>query len=272
VGGIVVGQVFVVTSGKGGVGKTTVTANLGAVLANLGKKTCLIDADIGLKNLDVVLGLENRILYTIIDVVSKKIGALEALVRHKTSRNLYLLPASQIATKEMMDTDDMKNVVAQLRPHFDIILIDSPAGIESGFRNAVVAADSAIVVTNPEYTAVSDADRVTGLLEKSEMSEENISLVINRFRTSVAEKRGMLSIGDVTKTLAIPLIGIIPDSEAVVVGSNRGLPIAFEGNNELNKIFTNIARRMLGHKIPLQEDYKLAKPTFWRLLKSLFKR
>lgn len=269
--GLKVGQVFVITSGKGGVGKTTVTANLGAVFSGLGKKTCLIDADIGLKNLDVVLGLENRILYTIIDVISEKVGSLEALVRHKTSRNLYLLPASQIATKEMMNPEDMEKVVAQLRPNFDIILIDSPAGIESGFRNAVVAADAAIVVTNPEYTAVSDADRVTGLLEKSKISEENIFLIVNRFRPNVAEKRGMLSIEDVTKTLAIPLIGIVPDSEAVVIGSNRGLPIAFEGNNELNKIFTNIARRMMGHKIPLQEDYKLSKPTFWRLFKTLFR-
>ncbi|HPE67790.1 MAG TPA: septum site-determining protein MinD [Thermotogota bacterium] len=268
---MVLGEVFVVTSGKGGVGKTTVTANLGAAFSNLGKRICVVDADIGLKNLDVVLGLENRIVYTIMDAVSGKVGAQDALVRHKTSRNLFLLPASQIATKEMITSEDMKKVIAQLKPHFDYLLIDSPAGIESGFRNAIVAADAALVVTNPEFTAVSDADRVTGLLEKTQLADDRIFLIINKFRPFMSQKRGMLKIDDVLKTIAIPLKGIVPDSEEVVVGSNRGVPIAFEGNNDLNKIFTNIARRLMGHKIPLEEDSRLAKPTFWKLFKAMFR-
>lgn len=263
--------VFVVTSGKGGVGKTTVTANLGAAFSNIGKKVCLLDADIGLKNLDVVLGLENRIVYTIMDVVSGRVGAVDALVRHKTSRNLFLMPASQIATKEMMTSDDMKNVVGQLRKEFDVILIDSPAGIESGFRNSVAAADSAIVVTNPEYTAVSDADRVMGLLEKTHIKLDDIRLILNKYRDNMSNKRGMLSIDDVVKTLAVQLSGIIPDSEDIVVGSNRGVPVAFEGNTDMNKLFTNIAKRLMGHKVSINEDYRMAKPSFWKLFRSMFR-
>ncbi|MFW6263842.1 MAG: septum site-determining protein MinD, partial [Thermotogota bacterium] len=185
-------QVIVITSGKGGVGKTTITANLGAAFANLGKKVCLIDGDLGLKNLDVVLGLENRILYTIMDVVSGRVGASEALVRHKTNRNLYMLPASQIATKEMMTVEDMTKVVTIIKPEFDYIIIDSPAGIESGFRNAVAAADTAVLVTNPEFTAVSDADRVLGLLENTHLGLDNVFFILNKVKESMNEKRGML--------------------------------------------------------------------------------
>src|SRR6056297_1372148 len=239
-------QVIVITSGKGGVGKTTITANLGAAFANLGKKVCLIDGDLGLKNLDVVLGLENRILYTIMDVVSGRVGASEALVRHKTNRNLYMLPASQIATKEMMTVEDMTNVVTRIKPDFDYIIIDSPAGIESGFRNAVAAADTAILVTNPEFTAVSHADRVLGLLENTHLGLDNVQFILNRYRENVSEKRGMLKIDEVINTLAVPMIGIVPDNEDVFIGTNRGIPVAFEPGNEMNKIFTNIVRRITG--------------------------
>jgi septum site-determining protein MinD len=264
-------QVFVITSGKGGVGKTTITANLGAAFANLGKKVCLIDADLGLKNLDVILGLENRILYTIMDVVSGRVGAQEALVRHKTNRNLYLMPASQIATKEMMTVEDMVNVVTQIRKEFDYILIDSPAGIESGFRNAIAAADAAILVTNPEYTAVSDADRVLGLIENTHLGLDNVQFILNKVKDSVSDRRGMLKKEEVLKTLSIPMIGLIPDSDEIFIGSNRGVPIAFEPSHSMNKVFTNITRRIMGHNIPIEEDFKLAKTSMWKMFFKLFR-
>ncbi|HPF16177.1 MAG TPA: septum site-determining protein MinD [Thermotogota bacterium] len=264
-------QVIVVTSGKGGVGKTTVTANLGAAFANLGKKVCLIDGDLGLKNLDVVLGLENRILYTVMDVVSGRVGAQEALVRHKTNRNLFLLPASQIATKEMMTVEDMTNVVTRIKADFDYIIIDSPAGIESGFRNAVAAADTALLVTNPEYTAVSDADRVLGLLENTHLGLDNVFFILNKVKEGMNEKRGMLKTDEVMKTLSIPMIGMVPDSDEIFIGSNRGIPIAFEPSHDMNKIFTNITRRIMGHNIPIEQDFKLAKTSIWKLLIKLFR-
>jgi len=266
------GQVLVITSGKGGVGKTTVTANLGVSFANLGRRVCLLDADIGLKNLDVLLGLENRIIYTIMDVISDRVSGIDALVRHKTNRNLFLLPASQVATKEMVHEEDMKKVIGQLRNEFDFVIVDSPAGIESGFRNAVVGADTAIVVTNPEYPSVSDADRVVGLLEKSGKSEDHILLIINRYRDLMSQKKGMLSIEDILKTLALQLVGIIPDSEEIIVASNRGIPATMEGSKEIHQIFGNIARRIMGHKIPIKEDYRLSRPTFWTLFRAMFRR
>ncbi|MEA1885159.1 MAG: septum site-determining protein MinD [Thermotogota bacterium] len=264
-------QVIVITSGKGGVGKTTITANLGAAFANLGKKVCLIDGDLGLKNLDVVLGLENRILYTVMDVVSGRVGASEALVRHKTNRNLYLLPASQIATKEMMTVEDMTNVVTRIKPDFDYIIIDSPAGIESGFRNAVAAADTAILVTNPEFTAVSDADRVLGLLENTHLGLDNVFFILNKVKESMNEKRGMLKKEEVMKTLSIPMIGLVPDSDEVFIGTNRGVPIAFEPSHDMNKIFTNITRRIMGHNILVEQDFKLARTSVWKLFLKLFR-
>lgn len=265
------GKVMVITSGKGGVGKTTITANLGGSFAKIGKKVCLIDADLGLKNLDVVLGLENRIIYTVLDVARGSVGTIDALVRHKTLRNLYLLPASQIATKEMMSSEEMVDIVSQIKNEFDIIIIDSPAGIESGFRNALAPSEMAIVVTNPEFTAVSDADRVLGLLEKSQLKDGDIFLIINKYKDSVAQKRGMLSIKTILDTLVIPLIGIIPDSEEIIIGSNKGVPVTFNSSSEVEKTFNNVCRRILGHKIPIEDDLKLAKPNFWKLFKKMLK-
>ena len=182
-----------------------------------------------------------------------------------------MMPASQIATKEMITVEDMIRVVTQLRSDFDYILIDSPAGIESGFRNAVAASDSAVVITNPEFTAVSDADRVLGLLENTHMGLDNVQFILNRYRENVSEKRGMLSIDEVINTLAVPLIGIVPDNEDIFIGTNRGVPIAFEPGHEMNTIFTNVVRRMIGQNIPIDSDLRLAKPTLWRLFVRLFK-
>jgi len=222
-----VAKVFVVTSGKGGVGKTTITANLGCTLAKFGEKVCVIDADIGLKNLDVVLGLENRVVYTLLDVVNGKVNAHEALVRHKQLRNLYLLAASQIATKEMISPEDMKAIVKELYPKFDYVLIDSPAGIERGFRNAVASADSVLIVTTPEVPAISDADRVIGLLEK-------------------------------------------PDSEDVIIATNKGLPVVLNGSVDVSKVFENIARRLKGEEVSIDEDlFRSSKTGIMALIKKL---
>ncbi len=262
------GVVFVITSGKGGVGKTTITANVGCALAKFGEKVCLIDADIGLKNLDVVLGLENRIVYTLMDVVNGTVEVKDALVRHKMIKNLFLLPASQIATKEMVSPDDMKRIVGELRSEFDYIIIDSPAGIERGFRNAIAPADYAVVVTTPEIPAISDADRVVGLLENYGYEDENIKVVINRLKPKMVKRGDMLTKEDIEATLALEIIGIIPDSEDVIVATNKGIPLVLNGAN-ISKNFENLARRFRGENIPVDEDLK---PYISGGLKEFFKR
>ncbi|ABR31395.1 septum site-determining protein MinD [Thermosipho melanesiensis] len=247
-------KVYVLTSGKGGVGKTTVTANLGCSLAKEGNRVCLIDADVGLKNLDVVLGLENRIIYTILDVVNGNISAKDALVRHKNLKNLFLLPASQIATKEMITPEDMISIVEALKDDFDYVLIDSPAGIERGFRNAIAPADFAIIVTTPELPAISDADRVIGLLENNGFDDKDIVLILNKFKVNMAKKGEMLSEMDVQRALAIDLIGIIPESDEVIISTNRGMPLVLENSNGLSNNFENIVKRLKGEEIPLELD------------------
>ncbi len=267
-----VAKVFVITSGKGGVGKTTITANVGCALAQMGEKVCLIDADIGLKNLDVVLGLENRIIYTIIDVVNSAVSAKEALVRHKILRNLYLLPASQIATKEMVSPDDMKRIVKELEGEFDYILIDSPAGIERGFRNAVSPADVALVVTTPEVPSISDADRVIGLLENFGYPDEKIKVIVNRIKPKMVKRGDMLTKEDIETSLALEIIGVIPDSEEVIIATNKGVPVVLNGAL-LSKNFENIAKRMRGEKISLDEDIKISGDKgLFGVFKSLFTR
>ncbi|ONN26836.1 septum site-determining protein MinD [Thermosipho affectus] len=247
-------KVYVLTSGKGGVGKTTVTANLGCALAKDGNRVCLIDADVGLKNLDVVLGLENRIIYTILDVVNGNVSPKDALVRHKNLKNLFLLPASQIATKEMITPEDMIKIVEELNGDFDYILIDSPAGIERGFRNAIAPANFAIIVTTPELPAISDADRVIGLLENNGFDDKNIILILNKFKVNMARKGEMLSEMDVQKALAIELIGVIPESDDVIISTNRGMPVVLESEYGISKNFVNIVRRLKGEEIPLESD------------------
>jgi septum site-determining protein MinD len=268
-------NVFVVTSGKGGVGKTTISANIGCALATAGKKVCLIDADIGLKNLDIALGLENRVVHTILDVTNGKVGAQEALVRHKQLKGLYLLAASQIATKEMISPEDMKKVVNSLYKNFDFIIIDSPAGIERGFRNAIAGAEKAIVVTTPELPAITDADRVIGLLENHGMDESNILLVINRFKKNMVKKGDMLTQEDIKENLAIEILGILPDSDAIIVATNKGVPVILGDDNHstIARVIKNISSRLQGEDIPVDRD--LIQPQsggFVDFFKRIFKR
>ncbi|MEG0781805.1 septum site-determining protein MinD, partial [Carnobacterium sp.] len=218
------GTAIVITSGKGGVGKTTSTANIGTALALQGKKVCLIDMDIGLRNLDVILGLENRIIYDIVDVVEERAKLHQAIIKDKRfNDNLYLLPAAQNADKSSVSGEQMIEIVDQLRPDYDYILIDCPAGIEQGFKNSIAAADSAIVITTPEISAVRDADRIIGLLEQTEM--ESPRLIINRIRQRMMQEGEVLDIDEITKHLSIDLLGIVFDDDSVIRSSNKGDPI-----------------------------------------------
>jgi len=241
-------KVVTITSGKGGVGKTTTTANLAVSLAELGQKVVCIDGDIGLRNLDVVLGLENRIVYDIVDVVEGRCRLKQAMIRDKRNENLYLIPAAQTRDKSALSPSDMKQVCDELRPEFDWIFIDSPAGIERGFRNAIAPADIVIVVTNPEVSAVRDADRIIGLVEAEEKGPAR--LIINRINMDLVRRGDMLDSIDVQELLAIQLIGIIPEDEAVIVSTNRGQPIALDKKSKVGKTFENISRRLMGEEIP----------------------
>ena len=216
------GEVIVITSGKGGVGKTTTTANLGSSLAVEGKKVCLIDTDIGLRNLDVVMGLENRIVYDIVDVVEEKCKLRQALIKDKRFKELYLLPAAQTRDKSAVNEEQMKKLTDKLKEEFDYILIDCPAGIEQGFKNAIAGADRAIVVTTAEISAIRDADRIIGLLESSEI--KNPELVINRIRPNMVRKGEMMDVDDIVDLLSIDLIGVVPDDEYIITQTNKGDP------------------------------------------------
>ncbi len=268
-------KVFVITSGKGGVGKTTITANLGASLAAKGFNVCLIDGDIGLKNLDLVLGLENRIVYTILDVIKGNRSVTEVLVKHKLLKNLSLLASSQIANKDMVSPEDMKDIIDKLSKHFHFILIDSPAGIERGFKNAIAAAQHAIIVTTPDLTAISDADRVTGLLENSGFTDKNISLIVNRLKPKMVKKNEMVSPEDIQNALAIELIGVITDSEEILLSTNEGKPIVLDSEKRLSIVFDNITERMNNNFIPIEEDLKKLNQSpegFFAMIKKLFKK
>ncbi|MGG1291344.1 septum site-determining protein MinD [Bacillus smithii] len=246
------GEAIVITSGKGGVGKTTTSANLGTALALLDKKVCLVDTDIGLRNLDVVLGLENRIIYDLVDVAEGRCKIHQALVKDKRFDDLlFLLPAAQTSDKSAVSPEQIKKLVEELKQDFDYILIDCPAGIEQGYRNAVAGADKAIVVTTPEKSAVRDADRIIGLLEK-ESHIEPPKLVINRIRSHMVENGEMLDVDEITTHLSIDLLGIVVDDDEVIKSSNAGEPIAHDPNNRASIAFRNIARRILGESIPLQ--------------------
>ncbi len=267
-------KVYVITSGKGGVGKTTLTANLGTIMASKGDRVVLIDADIGMKNLDVVMGLENRIVYTSMDVVNGKVDVFDALVRHKQLKNLSILPASQVATKEMISPDDMKKIVSQISEKFDYILIDCPAGIERGFRNAVAPAEEAIVVTTPELPAITDADRVIGLLENMNFDDSKIHLIINRFKPHMVRHGDMLTIEDIKSALSIDIIGIVPDSEDVIVATNKGIPLALmDGKDRMGKILEGIVLRLKGEEVPIPTLEELEeKQSWWRNFRNLFRR
>ncbi|MGM8212995.1 septum site-determining protein MinD [Virgibacillus sp. W0430] len=244
------GEAIVITSGKGGVGKTTTTANIGTALALVGKKVCLIDTDIGLRNLDVIMGLENRIIYDIVDVIEKRCRLKQALIPDKRFDCLSLLPAAQTSDKSSVTTEGMEAIVAELKQDFDYILIDCPAGIEQGFQNAVAGADQAIVVTTPEKSSVRDADRIIGLLEQYEM--ERPRLIINRIRNQMMKDGNMLAIDDIVQILSIDLIGIVVDDDQVIAASNQGKPVAFEPNTKASIAYRNISRRILGESVPLQ--------------------
>jgi septum site-determining protein MinD len=247
-----VGEAIVITSGKGGVGKTTTSANLGTSLAILGKRVCLIDTDIGLRNLDVVMGLENRIIYDLVDVVEGRCKIHQALVKDKRFEDrLYLLPAAQTSDKSAVNPEQMKKLVEELKQDYDYIVIDCPAGIEQGFKNAIAGADKAIVVTTPEISAVRDADRIIGLLEKEEAIEPP-KLVINRIRNHLVKNGDMLDVDEIVTHLSIDLIGIVADDDDVIKASNNGEPIAMDSNNRASIAYRNIARRILGESIPLQ--------------------
>jgi septum site-determining protein MinD len=247
-----VGEAIVITSGKGGVGKTTTTANVGTALAILGKRVCLVDTDIGLRNLDVVMGLENRIIYDLVDVVEGRCTVQKALVKDKRfDDHLYLLPAAQTSDKSAVAPEQMKQLVDELKQDYDYVLIDCPAGIERGYRNAVAGADEAIVVTTPEVSAVRDADRIIGLLE----NEEHIKpprLIINRIRSHMVKNGDMLDVDEIVMHLSIDLLGIIADDENVIKASNKGEPIVLDPNSKASIAYRNIARRILGESIPLQ--------------------
>lgn len=241
-------EVIVVTSGKGGVGKTTSTANVGAGLATLGNKVVLIDTDIGLRNLDVVLGLENRIVYNLVDVVEGNCRIKQALIKDKRYQNLYLLPSAQTRDKTSVTPEQMKKLTDELREEFDYIILDCPAGIEQGFKNAIAGADRALVVTTPEVSAIRDADRIIGLLEADEMKK--IDLIVNRIRMDMVKRGDMMSIDDVIEILAINIIGAVPDDENIVVSTNNGEPLV--GSSSLaGQAFLNICKRVMGEEVEL---------------------
>lgn len=257
-------EVIVITSGKGGVGKTTTTANLGSGLATLGKKVVMIDTDIGLRNLDVVLGLENRIVYNLVDVVEGVCRIKQALIRDKRYPGLYLLPSAQTRDKTAVNEHQMLKLIDSLRSEFDYILLDCPAGIEQGFRNAVVGADRALIVTTPEVSAIRDADRIIGLLESHEMKQ--IDLILNRVRLDLVKRGDMMSPSDVVDILGIPLIGVIPDDEQVVISTNQGDPLV-ETHSLAGRSYRNISLRITGEKIPV-ELFKTV--SFWTKVSGIF--
>lgn len=241
-------EVIVITSGKGGVGKTTSTANIGTGLAKLGKSVVMIDTDIGLRNLDVVMGLENRIVYNLVDVVEGNCRMKQALIKDKRYNNLCLLPSAQTRDKTAVNPEQMKKLIEELKPEFDYILLDCPAGIEQGFKNAIAAADRALIVTTPEVSAIRDADRIIGLLEANDIHK--INLIVNRLRMDMVKRGDMMSIEDVIDILAIDLIGAVPDDEHIVIATNQGEPLA--GDSSLaGTAYMNICKRILGEEVPL---------------------
>jgi septum site-determining protein MinD len=243
------GRVITITSGKGGVGKTTTTANIGAALAAQGKSVVLIDADIGLRNLDIVLGLENRIVYDLVDIVEGSCRMRQAMIRDKRLPNLHLIPAAQTREKEAVAPHQMVALCDELRKQFDYTIIDSPAGIEQGFRNSIAGADEVIVVTNPEVSSVRDADRIIGLVEAAELPMPR--LILNRVDAKLVKRGEMMSLEDVTDILAIPVIGVVPMDELIVTSTNRGEPAALDMDSRAGEAFREIAQRITGQDIPL---------------------
>ncbi|WP_457560449.1 septum site-determining protein MinD [Caminibacter sp.] len=267
-------EVITITSGKGGVGKSTTTANIASALAKLGKKVVAVDFDIGLRNLDMILGLENRIVYDVVDVMEGKCNLAQAIIKDKRTENLHFLPASQTKDKTVLDKEKVEKLINDLKKEFDYILIDSPAGIESGFEHSIYLADRALIVTTPEISSVRDADRVIGIIDaKSKKAQEGEevqkNIIINRIKPELVEKDEMLSVEDVLHILALPLIGVVPDDEDIVKSTNLGEPIALKEDSLVGEAFRRIARRILGEDVEFL-DLK-AKKGFFEKLKGLFK-
>lgn len=259
-------EVIVITSGKGGVGKTTTSANIGTGLAQLRKKVVLVDTDIGLRNLDVVMGLENRIVYNLVDVVEGTCRYRQALIKDKNTPNLFLLPSAQTKDKSAVTPEQMKKLVEELKEEFDYVILDCPAGIEQGFQNAIAAADRALVVTTPEVSSIRDADRIIGLLESNSICK--IDLIVNRIRMDMVKRGEMMSIDDVVEILAIDLIGAIPDDENIVISTNQGQPLV--GDDSLaGKAYMNICKRVIGENV---EFLDLTDSGFLKRLSRLFKK
>ena len=262
------GEVIVITSGKGGVGKTTTTANLGSSLAEAGKKVVLVDTDIGLRNLDVVMGLENRIVYDIVDVVEEKCKLRQALIKDKRFEELFLLPSAQTRDKTAINEEQMKELTKKLKEDFDYILIDCPAGIEQGFKNAIAGADRAIVVTTAEISAIRDADRIIGLLESSEI--RNPELIVNRLRPNMVKKGEMMEVDDIVDLLSVDLIGVVPDDEYIITQTNKGEPVIKNKKAPSGKAYIEIARRILGENIDVTIPGK--KQGLWEKIKGWFRK
>ncbi len=260
-------EVIVVTSGKGGVGKTTTSANVGTGLAKLDKKVVLIDTDIGLRNLDVVMGLENRIVYNLVDVIEGNCKAKQAMIKDKRYPNLYLLPSAQTRDKNSVTPEQMRALTDELRKEFDYIILDCPAGIEQGFLNAIAGADRALVVTTPEVSAIRDADRIIGILEANEKKRSD--LIVNRIRMDMVKKGDMMSIDDVVDILAINLIGAVPDDENIVIATNNGEPLV-GSDNLAGQAYMNICRRIVGEEVPLLD--LSGKSGFFSKLSGIFKK
>jgi len=257
-------EVIVITSGKGGVGKTTTAANIGCGLAQLGKKVVLVDTDIGLRNLDVVMGLENRIVYNLVDIIEGNCRMKQALIKDKHYPDLCLLPSAQTRDKSSVTPEQMKKLCEDLQEEFDYVILDCPAGIEQGFKNAVAGANRALVVTTPEVSAIRDADRIIGLLEANNLN--NIQLIVNRIRMDMVKRGDMMSIEDVVDILAVDLIGAIPDDEDIVISTNQGEPLV--GNPSISgQAYKNICRRILGEEVPLL-DLNVKKSFFNRIFKG----
>lgn len=244
-------EVIVVTSGKGGVGKTTTTANLGTGLAASGSKVVLVDADIGLRNLDVVMGLENRIVYDLVNVTDGIVPFRKALIKDKRYEGLFLLPAAQTKDKTAVNPEQMRELCDNLRQEFDYVIVDCPAGIEQGFKNAIAGADRAIVVTTPEVSAVRDADRIIGLLEANEI--HNPRLIVNRLRHKMVKAGDMMSIDDIIDILSVDLLGVVPEDEMVVITTNRGEAVVQDSASKSGQAYRNIVRRIKGEEVPLMD-------------------
>ena len=259
------GEVFVVTSGKGGVGKTTTSANIGTGLSLLNKSVVLVDMDIGLRNLDVVLGLENRIVYNLVDVIEGRCRLRQALIKDYRYPNLFLLPSAQTRDKSSVSPEQMKKLIEQLKTNYDYIILDCPAGIEQGFKNSIAGADRAIIVTTPEVSAIRDADRISGLLKENHLL--NTQLIINRIQYDMIQKGEMMSIEDVIDILNLSLLGTIPDDSHVVISTNQGVPVV-DTHYAAGQAYRDIALRLTGKDLPLVY-YRNSKGVFYHLYRLI---